>query len=369
MYYIEIFIFNTSNTKNLFLNIINSILYNLNNLLINVFFLILFYKFLIQLKNYYSYVCIIIMYVYNINSIEFNIIYDFYFGYYKIHPLVLYLGLIFLTYIITLKTHIFKFKNKNILFLLIFAFILGSLWALYQNQWGFYWSNDNIEIILLLFIIINLKNIHINFNNFFYKIFLFMQSILLLLCLRYNLLYTKHNFFQKILNINTHQYMIYIFLLLLVLIKLVKKYYIYTINFWKFILYFIIIEIFYNFINIKNFIFLNVLLVKFFLSYFSLYILICLKKKITLHLLIIIYLLIFNLFYLNIQKKTNIYISLNLLYTYNYFYYTKTFNFLLFIKHTNLWNFYTINNDLLINKLFDFNQINYLIISSIINYF
>lgn len=370
MYYIKIFIFNISYIKYLSLNLFNLVLCNLNNLIINALILILIYTNLLQLKNTWKFL-IIILYIYYINTSEFSILYNFYFGYYKIHPIILYFGIITLLYRLILNKNIFKFILFYVVVSLIIAFILGSLWALYQSQWGTYWSNDSIEIILLFFIIVGLICIHVNYKNYIYSFFFLIQSIVLLGCLRYNLVYTKHNFFKKIININAYQYIIYFNFILLLIRRNFYKYSITLLLSTRIIFYILILEVFFNLINIKIFLYFNNLLILFVFIYFSVNIINFLKKKKVIHITCILLIFIFNLFDLIYQKKNNMYINLSLNNLNNYFYYTKNSNFLFFFLNYYYKNIYLFNNNnsLLLNKIFNFSEVNKSINIIFINYF
>ncbi len=89
-----------------------------------------------------------------------------------------------------------NFFKKFFLNLAIIALVLGSLWALYEIKWGYYWSNDSIEIILILVIILQLILIHKFFRNYKYKLYYQLIVINLLILLRSGQIYTKHNFFN-----------------------------------------------------------------------------------------------------------------------------------------------------------------------------
>lgn len=369
MYYIKIFIFNISYIKYLSLNLFNLLLCNLNNLIINILILILIYSILIQLKNTWKFL-LILLYIYYINTSEFSILYNFYFGYYKIHPIILYYGIITLLYRLVVNKNIFKFILLYILIALVIAFILGSLWALYQSQWGTYWSNDSIEIILLFFISVGLVYIHINYKNYIYNLFFLLQSIVLLGCLRYNLLYTKHNFFKKMININAYQYIIYFNFILLLIKKNFHKYNISLLLYVKIVFYVLILEVFFNFINIKIFLYFNNLLFMFIFIYFIINIVNFLKKNKIIHIIFILLIFIFNLFDLIYQKKNNMYVNLSLNKLNSYFYYTKNSNFLFFFFNYYYKNIYLFNNNsLLLNKIFNFNELNQSINIIFINYF
>ena len=187
-------------------NIFNQFIFKLNLFKYNIILLITGISLIfISRNNYYWF-----LYFYFIkNSYKKNyILNNFFLGYYKIHPIIFYisLGLLFIYFF---KKQLIKINSEKLLFITITAFFLGSLWALSQTIWGKYWSSDYIEINLLLNYIILVSYIHKLKNNLF---LIFFLSLLILLFLRLNLLYTKHNFFNKKKNIYINFYFFYIFL-------------------------------------------------------------------------------------------------------------------------------------------------------------
>lgn len=118
-------------------------------------------------------------------------------GYNNIHPPLLYIGVISYLFIL-LKYEFFIFKKKSILIILIIAFYLGALWGCGNSVWGFFWVNDKIELILLLYTLSFISLIHKNINNKMIKIFLIYIYLLFIsiLMLRWGLKFTRHNFFD-----------------------------------------------------------------------------------------------------------------------------------------------------------------------------
>jgi hypothetical protein len=179
------------------INYYNNFISYLNNLLVNFCILIIIYSLISYIKLSLHLFLILCAILWNFIFESQDILINFLSGYFKIHPAILYATVLLFFYkLFQLK----KFTLINFNFLLIFAisaFILGSLWALYQNVWGFYWSNDLIEISLIIFILILVYNLHSNkqekkqYLNFFIII-----NIFFLLALRLNLVYTRHNFFN-----------------------------------------------------------------------------------------------------------------------------------------------------------------------------
>lgn len=194
-----------NNLFNLFLIKLNNI--KLNFLLISIFFSTIQvwvggvwkFVFIIWSGSFYSKKCLIIS--------------NFYHGYVKIHPTLQYLSTFFFIYLVVNKKINFAVTKSITLGMIIIAFLLGSLWALFQSIWGYYWSNDCIEYILLLFgylAFIKLHSYYINKKFFSLSIFL---SLLLLILLRLSLLHTKHNFFSKA---STSKFFLFFFYLTLI---------------------------------------------------------------------------------------------------------------------------------------------------------
>lgn len=187
------------------MNFFNIFLCKLNFLKINFIFIFLSLILFIYLNNkliFYLYIYLNFIFSTEKNNFILN---TFYLGYYKIHPVLLYLSLIiYLLYTVVVKK-IFKYSLVFTLKLIVLTFFLGSLWALNQSIWGKYWSNDSIELILVLFIVYILYKNHKLFNNFSNYVYFFSSSFfLLIIYLRLNLIYTKHNFFDKISSLRNY---------------------------------------------------------------------------------------------------------------------------------------------------------------------
>lgn len=80
--------------------------------------------------------------------------------------------------------------------LLSITLILGSLWSLQSLTWGYYWVNDTIEWALLSVLLVFLIEQHRNKTSYrkFYNDQSFILILILLLCLRLNLVPTRHAF-------------------------------------------------------------------------------------------------------------------------------------------------------------------------------
>jgi len=168
----------------------------MNYLTINILFISQYY---IKHFNYLLiYKIILLLFKKLLNTI---VIKNFYSGYYKIHPTILYYCVIAYLTVLTQLNFFFKFLVIYILNLLIFTLILGSLWALVDFIWGYYWTNDAIELILLLYVIILIYFIHqINKKKKFFYICSYITIFLNLNLLKFNFFFTKHNFINLINN-------------------------------------------------------------------------------------------------------------------------------------------------------------------------
>ncbi len=197
------------------LNIYNVLIIYLNNfwanLLINLFFSFI-----------YIYYCLFLLWISIISvfsisvlrlSKKSSILLNFFVGYYKIHPMLFYLFNHSIIYYFLKKNN--NFKIVNILITTLITFSLGSLWALYQNIWGYYWSNDSIEYILLLLSWFLLLYIHRIYKNIPLLFYLSIFSIFfLIILLRLGFLYTKHNFFKSLTDYDRYFMLLKIFILL-----------------------------------------------------------------------------------------------------------------------------------------------------------
>ena len=180
--------------------IYNILLIKLNNIKLNFFFVNILLISIKKLTASITQVILVLMFV-SVNTAKNFTVVNFYHGYVKIHPNLQYVG----SCLLFLK--ILKKKNESIvqiytiMYILTIAFVLGSLWALFQSVWGYYWSNDSIEYILIFFIILALGTIHQYYSFKYTNQLIIILILLLLLFIRLNLIYTKHNFFTKTTNL------------------------------------------------------------------------------------------------------------------------------------------------------------------------
>ena len=121
----------------------------------------------------------------------------FFFGFFKTHLLIFYSAVLLISFMYITTTITLKFKNATKMYMVLLAFILGGRWALYLYNWGYYWTNDSIEYIMLFFLIIITWKLHkIQFITYHSAIIIILPIYSLIL-LRFNFIFTKHNFFQQ----------------------------------------------------------------------------------------------------------------------------------------------------------------------------
>lgn len=158
-------------------------------------------------------------------------------GFNNIHPLLFYT--IFILFLSTMYSEFFLFKTKNFkLKITTLTLLLGGLWGTGNSVWGFFWVNDQIELVLLLYILLQLSIIHIfnvkkNQNFFILSYIIFIGYILIL---RWGFIFTRHSFINIKLFINFYKINFLIFFginFLFLIVLFIYKYYLY------FLVYFI----------------------------------------------------------------------------------------------------------------------------------
>ena len=118
----------------------------------------------------------------------------FFSGLLKIHPLLFYIGVIALICALLYNNHTSFYNN---FLTLLTSLFLGSIWALYQNVWGYYWSNDSIELLLAFYTCVCLFHQHRKFSlRLTSALSLIIYNTFMLILLRLGYIYTKHNFFD-----------------------------------------------------------------------------------------------------------------------------------------------------------------------------
>lgn len=226
VYYIICKNFFTSKLQLLYLFILN-----INNFWWNYLFIFL----IICLFYYNKRVNIIISYfIFQVISYKVNLKFiptTLYIGYNNIHPPLFYFSLI-----IGISYFLYnRWINIKLSTIFIFSFItlmLGGLWGLGNSVWGFFWVNDKIELVLLLYILVLLFILHtfkktINIKKIYAAIFCLL---LILLSFRYGFAFTRHSFFDLKNMCNNIKYLLIFFNILnvnffLLLIILLISYY------------------------------------------------------------------------------------------------------------------------------------------------
>lgn len=310
-----------------FLNLINIFLCKLNILKNNIIIVLVIYLLYNYNKLIVNYIVLVTIQLSILSYHECNILNNFYLGYYKIHPPLLYLSLILCT-IYFQKKNLIKCIKINIISLMIITFILGSLWALSQFIWGKYWSYDSIEFILLLFIILYYLIIHkLKHKNPYYGVLVFCKTLFLLILLRLNLIFTKHNFFQQI--VSSYIYLIYIYLFIfnhyLYNQLNLKKLYITSNPYSLLFLWILLLSL-----NLSYFFKLKLLITWLFINYliYSILLIKILIKLFLFHILVLVTLVIFN-------NYTALYFNWNFLYYHRHFHQIN-----LFFEKKNFFTFF-----------------------------
>lgn len=357
-------IFETINFNKL--PLLMNILISLNKIKLNYLILIIILALFYYIKPYVY--CILyklsILYFFNIKFIYF--LNFFFFGLFKIHPIMFYISLV-LYWTYCTNSYLFcKLKLIYLIIISIVSLILGGIWALYQINWGYYWSNDPIEFSLLLIILLYVYMLHTLTNITKHKHLNYLNIILYIYLIRSNLIYTKHNFF----NIYNYFYL-YIKTLSYVCIINLNKYWqscLWNYKYSKFtiILFITIIPLTFNLT-------FNIFIKKFIIIY-SIYIILfsCLffiwddSKYVTIHIFLYISLFLFNLFKLQYFIHFILYQNYIKYYAHVYFKNYTKFEQLYFNK-------IKYNNILLINKneyLYNYKKINkFYLKKKLINYF
>ena len=130
-------------------------------------------------------------------------------GLLSIHPWLLFISYAFLVYFLLVSssslfnlyfsdTVFFKSYN-NFLFIIVFAIVLGSLWAQQELNWGGWWGWDPVEVSALFILIMAIYFLHLQYLFFelnsirilFFIIFLFFFN-----CVRKSFFFSVHDFLE-----------------------------------------------------------------------------------------------------------------------------------------------------------------------------
>jgi len=115
-----------------------------------------------------------------------------------IHPVLFYLSLLCGLILFTKPREISYITQLTLLLIGSLCLVLGGLWGLGNAVWGFFWVNDFIEIILLVFLLSVLTCFHV-YNTTESKFFFILKACMLILyifLLRWGFIFTRHNFFN-----------------------------------------------------------------------------------------------------------------------------------------------------------------------------
>ena len=301
----------------------------LNKLKINIGLLILLYL-MLTFTNKRLYTSLLIVLSVSWKSKFIFFIKLFFFGFFKTHLLIFYSALLFIS--IPHSTPItLKFKNSTKLYMIVIAFILGGRWALYLYNWGYYWTNDSIEYIMLLFLLTAIWKIHKNQIISYYTIIMFVIPVYILILLRFSFIFTKHNFFQQ----NKLSYWLLKIILLIFFLQIISQFFSFlnkfvslnfNLNFFVFLaINCLICSNKINYINIQKVVyFANTLLIIFLVVNFS----------------------VLKSFKLNFQHWVLMYTYLLLMYISTIYYVNIIYilkNNKIFNQFYNFYNFYTKN--------------------------
>lgn len=179
------------------INFFNKNLLFLNKLQLNYLIIVTMTLFSFSLYNYNKLMQIILLFIkFYIKKKKIYFIKLFINGMFKIHPILFYFIVIHTVYNLFNKFSVYKFVIKYLLNITIITLLLGSIWALFELKWGYYWSNDSIELNLLLIVLLYTTTIHMLYKNSKFKLYQILIIINLLLLIRGGYMYTKHNFFN-----------------------------------------------------------------------------------------------------------------------------------------------------------------------------
>jgi hypothetical protein len=131
-------------------------------------------------------------------------------GYNNIHPPLFYL---FLWTVLTLALEERFMSTKALFCLGTVVFYWGSLWGVGNAAWGYFWVKDAIELMLLIALVLLIIFFHTPANlTYFLRlcILLFIIAIILLL-LRWGLIFTRHSFFNLLATVNFSKFYLIFF--------------------------------------------------------------------------------------------------------------------------------------------------------------
>lgn len=239
------------------LTLIGVNLINLNKIKLNYIILLIILLSIIYIKkNYYISIFIAL----NILFLNLKFIYFlnlFFYGLFKIHPILFYMSLLLYSHTLNNNLIYFKIRIITVIAMSTISLFLGGIWAMYQLNWGYYWSSDPIEFALLFIIGLYVYKLHTLKLQLKYKNILLIYILFYIYLIRSNLIYTKHNFFNVYNYLYVYIKIISYFLLINFLSFSVAKFITVKINTTYMCLLFLIIPLLFNLtfnILIKKFI-------------------------------------------------------------------------------------------------------------------
>lgn len=119
------------------------------------------------------------------------------YGFNAIHPFLFYISGILIFYLLFFFKIVYRFYIFLLTIISITALLLGMYWGSVNPGWGFFWSNDAIEYILVFLILI----VAYLYHYFLLLIrrwiiqYIFIIGIFTLFLIRFNLFFSVHSFF------------------------------------------------------------------------------------------------------------------------------------------------------------------------------
>lgn len=112
-----------------------------------------------------------------------------------IHPLLFYFIIINLFIYLNFNFKNFKTTISTIFYIAVFSLCLGMIWGSINDGWGFFWTNDLIELVLLFYIILITIIVHKIHLNIFKYVLIYIVISVLLIFVRFNIVFSVHSFF------------------------------------------------------------------------------------------------------------------------------------------------------------------------------
>ena len=165
------------------------------------------------------------------------------------------------------------FLMQYTMFFIIIAIVLGALWAQQELNWGGWWGWDLVEVGSLIWLTVFIFFIHfksLTFNFFYLRNFLLFSLFFFYMGLRLALFDSVHSFVgDNAINLRNYSYL-YILPLIFFMINFVKLELSYLYKFFKIIVYFLAFIILQDFIYKYFLVFYSFLTVRLLLCFFIL---------------------------------------------------------------------------------------------------